>query len=304
MAKIVVVGDYNLDFVLYLDRFPTRGETLKGRKFFEGPGGTGSNQAIGAARLGADVTFFGAVGQDNYGDAALRTWEAEGVRVDKVVRSDEEDTAVAMIYVDSSNGDNMVAVTPGANQILQPQHLEEIVGDIAEADLLLCTLGLPLPVVRRALHIADKAAVPTVLNPSPARSIPADILALSRYFTPNDRELEIIARAGASSITLESARHIFQRDDQTMIVPQGEAGSSWVTRTEMQTIPSFETDVKDTVGAGDAFNAGFAVALAERQSLSDAVRFGNATAALSITQVGAVAGMPQRADVDALIAGG
>jgi ribokinase len=301
MPKIVVVGDYNIDLVLYLDRFPERGETLSGNKFYEGPGGKGSNQAIAAARLGAEVTFFGAIGQDHYGQVALHAWQAAGVRTDYLMQTALVSTAVAMIYVDSS-GNNMVAVNQGANLLLKPENVETIADDIKAADMVMCTLGVPLDVVRRVFQIAHTAKVPALLNPAPAQSLPSDMLSLAKYLTPNESELAIVAQAGASSVTPESARHIFQRDDQTLIVTQGEAGATWVTHTDMGTVPTFEVDVKDTVGAGDAFNAGLAVALTEGKSLDEAVRFANATAALSVTKQGAVAGMPRREDVDHLLA--
>lgn len=303
MPKLVVVGDYNIDLVLYLDRFPGPGETLTSNKFSEGPGGKGSNQAIAAARLGADVTFFGAIGQDHYGRVALDAWKAAGVRTEYLLQSAHTPSAVALIYVDGG-GQTMVAVNPGANRLLEPTHIENIAAAIREADMLMCTLGIPLPVVRRALQVAQAAQVPALLNPAPAQRLPSDILALTKYLTPNHSELEIIAQAGASTVTPTSARHIFQRDDQTLVVTQGDEGATWVTRTHVKTVPAFASAVKDTVGAGDAFSAGLAVALAEGNDIDAAVRFANAVAALSVTRVGAIAGMPHRADVDALLAGG
>ena len=303
MPKLVVVGDYNIDLVLYLDRFPEPGETLHSHKFFEGPGGNGSNLAIAAARLGADVTFFGAIGQDHYGQVALDAWRFAGVRTDYLVQSARSPSGIAMIYVDDNSGDNMVVVNRGANLLLEPVNLEVIADDIASADMLICTLGVPMDVVRRALQIAKRADVPALLNPAPAQIIPSDIIMLAKYLTPNESELEVIAQAGASSVTPESARHIFQRSDQTLIITQGAAGATWVTRSKLETIPTFEVDdVKDTVGAGDAFNAGFAVALCEGKSMKESVRFAHATAALSVKKIGAVAGMPLREDVDAFLA--
>lgn len=301
MSKIVVVGDYNIDLVLYMDRFPQPGETLNGKSFFEGPGGKGANQAIAASRLGADVTFFGAVGQDYYGRIALATWEENGVDVSKVIEDRQAVTAVAMIYVNGV-GDNMVGVSQGANLLVTPDHVNDIWETIAEADVLMCTLGVPLPAVQRAMEIAREHGTTTVLNPAPARDLSHDLIATADYMTPNESELRTIIGGGIESPPTDLARQLMQRDDQVFVVTVGERGAEWVTRTETGHVPAFDVKVEDTIGAGDAFNAALAVALAEGQDLRTALRFACAAGSLSTTKTGAVAGMPMREDVDELLA--
>ena len=301
MSKIVVVGDYNIDLVLYLDRFPQVGETLNGKSFFEGPGGKGANQAVAASRLGADVTFFGAVGQDYYGRIALETWKENGVDVSKVIEDRQAVTAVAMIYVNGA-GDNMIGVSQGANLLLTPEHVEDIRETIAEADVLMCTLGVPLEAVQRALQIARENDTIALLNPAPAVNLSHEVIELADYLTPNESELRTIIGGGMESPPAEIARQLMQRDDQVFIMTVGERGAEWITRTETGHVPAFDVKVEDTIGAGDAFNAALAVALAEGRELRDAIRFACATGSLSTTKTGAVAGMPMREDVDELLA--
>lgn len=301
MAKLFVVGDFNIDLVLYLDRLPRAGETLNAKRFLEGPGGKGSNQAIAAARLGADVTFFGAIGVDYYGSVAERTWAADGVNTSHLRKDAAYQTAMALINVDV-DGNNTIAVHQGANLQLSPADVDGAADAIAEADMLMCTLGVPLDVVARACEIAHERGVRVLLNPAPAVELPVSLVAHVDYLTPNETELAVMLGGDSVGEPDALARQLLQRDDQTIIITQGAAGARWITRTDSAQVPTFTVDVVDTVGAGDAFNAGLAVALSEGKPLAEAMRFANATAALSVQTVGAVAGMPARAAVDAMLA--
>jgi ribokinase len=300
MSKILVIGDYNIDLVLYLERFPQPGETLNGNDFYQGSGGKGSNQAIAAARLGADVTFFGSIGNDHFGQIALDTWRENGVNIDPLLRSDDADTAAAMIYVDE-NGDNMIGVNQGANLLLTPDHIDTIEGLIAQSDVLMCTLGVPLNVVERALKIAHASDTRTLLNPAPAAPLSEAMLNAADYLTPNETELATLTGQSSDDDLITWVRSMLQRDDQTFVITLGSEGARWITHDDSAQVPTYAVDVVDTVGAGDAFNAGLAVALAEGKSIDDALRFANAAAALSVTKIGAVAGMPHRTEVDTFI---
>jgi ribokinase len=300
MSKIVILGDYNIDLVLYLDRLPQPSERVIANTFFEGPGGKGSNQAIAASRMGGEVWLISAIGRDHYGQLAMDAWKVAGVHTDYVIEIDQVSSAIATIFTDSDSN-KMIAINPGANTLLTPDHLETCADIIKSADVLMASLGVPLDVVEKALKLARAAGTTTILNPAPAEPISSEILMEADHIILNEGELEIIAQAGASSVTPESARHIFQRDDQTLIVTQGDHGATWVTMTDMATEPAFEAAVKDTIGAGDAFNAAFAVAIAAGRPLSEAVLFANAAASLSVQRVGAVAGLPHRDEVDALM---
>jgi ribokinase len=298
MAKIVVVGDFNVDLVLYLERLPREGETLNADRFFEGPGGKGSNQAVASARLGADVTFFGAIGKDQYGELALDTWRSAGVRTNAVMQKEEYRSGVAMIYVDRE-GHNMIAVSQGSNLAISQEDLGIVEAAIADADLLMCTLGVPLHVVERALSIAKQSGTRTVLNTAPAAQLSPSLIEAADYLSPNETELSVILGEEVSGDNLiEASRRLITRDDQTLIVTLGGEGARWVTREDTELVPAFEVEAIDTVGAGDAFNAGFSVALAEGRTRTEAVRFAAAAAAISVTRNGAVASLPMREECE------
>lgn len=302
MPDIFVVADFNIDLVLYLDRLPDPGETLNAHRFFEGPGGKGSNQAIAAARLGADVRMLAAIGDDYYGEVAARTWQENGINTDFLLRDADYQTAMALINVDRA-GNNTITVHQGANLELTPAHVAAAESAIAQADIVMSTLGVPLPVVQRAFEIARAHSTRTLLNPAPAVKLPDNLIRLADIITPNETELATIAATdvSVSATLLETVRTMLHDDSQMMVVTRGADGAQYITPTESHLLPTFNVDVVDTVGAGDAFNAGFAVALAEGKSPDAAIRFANACAALSVTKIGAVAGLPHRQAVEDLL---
>lgn len=299
-AKIVIVGSFNTDLTTYMERMPRPGETVNGRQFVTGPGGKGSNQAVAAARLNADVTFIGRVGRDVFADIALKTWQREGVNTDYVVQDPDHATGVAPIFVDDA-GENMIVVALGANLAMTQADVDAAAGIIAQADILMTQLEINYDIVDYALRIAKTKRVRTILNPAPAGELSPDTIALADYLTPNETELEVLS--GMSGATPENAaRSLLTTGQQTVVVTLGGHGAMYVQQGDAQRIPSFDVEVVDTTGAGDAFNGGLAVALAEDKSLADAIRFANATAALCVTKPGTAPSMPQREDVERLLA--
>ena len=300
-AKIVVVGSFNTDLVSYLQRMPRPGETVHGDTFATGAGGKGSNRAVAAARLGAEVTFIGRVGSDVFANLAYDIWDTEGVSRDYVIQDPDHATGVAPILVDSQ-GENMIVVVLGANLNIQPSDIDAAKDRIAAADVLLAQLEINLDMTAYALKTAKKLGITTILNPAPATSLSSDMMQLADYLTPNETELETLSgQAGQDDITAH-ARSLLTRDGQTAVVTLGAQGAQIVSQKQSVRLETFEVDVVDTTGAGDAFNAGLAVALAEGKDLRAAVRFANATAALSVTKPGTARSAPRRAEVDALIA--
>lgn len=297
-AKIVVVGSFNMDLTAYMERLPRPGETVSGRLFVTGPGGKGSNQAVAAARLGADVTFIGRVGQDVFAESALNTWRQEGINTDYVIRDPQHATGVAPIWVDDS-GENSIVVVLGANLAMQQSDVDAAADVIASADVLICQLEINYNIVEYALRVAKQKGIRTILNPAPAGRIDSQVLALADYLTPNETELE--ALSGMSGAVEPAARALLTRDDQIVVVTVGAQGAQWVSRTGSSRLPAFPVNVVDTTGAGDAFSGGFAVALAEGRSLEDAITFANATAGLCVTRPGTAPSMPTRAEVEALL---
>jgi ribokinase len=292
---IVVVGSFNMDLTTYMARLPKPGETVHGRRFVTGPGGKGSNQAVAAARLGAPVTFVGRVGTDIFGDTALKTWQAEGTNTDYVVRDPENATGVAPILVEDS-GENAIVVALGANLALSPADVDAARAVIAQADVLVTQLEIDLETVAYALQVAREYGVRTILNPAPAAHLEPDVLARADYLTPNETELAALYGAVPDDL-----RELVQVPGQTLIMTAGAQGALWANDSGSGTVPAYEVEVVDTTGAGDAFNGGLAVALAEGKSLTDALAFANATAALCVTRPGTAPSMPQREEVEALL---
>ncbi|MBK8135899.1 MAG: ribokinase [Chloroflexi bacterium] len=298
-ARIVVVGSFNMDLTTYVQRMPRPGETVMGDRFVTGPGGKGSNQAIAAARLGAEVTFVGRVGQDSFGETALKMWRDNGVDTRYVVVDPDRATGVAPILVEAG-GENMIVVALGANLALSTADVDAAIEAIKSADMLVTGLEIPPATAAYALTVAKANGVRTILNPAPASALPDTTVADADYLTPNETELEVLTGLG-TGVVERAARMLFKRPDQTVIVTMGGAGTRYFTANEEGHVPVFQVDVVDTTGAGDSFTAAVAVALGEGLALPDAVRFGNAAAALCVTKPGTASSMPYRAEVDTLL---
>ena len=233
-AKIVVAGSFNADLTSYLARMPRPGETVHGDRFVTGAGGKGSNQAVAAARLGAEVTFIGRVGVDVFAELAYEIWDAEGVNRDFVSTDDEVATGVAPILVDSS-GENMIVVVLGANLRVQAADIDAARARIAAADVLVTQLEINLDMVRYALEAAKQLGVATILNPAPAAAIPQSLIDLADYLTPNETELETLS--GATGNVAAAARALMTRGDQRAVVTLGAQGAQIVSGDESIIVP-------------------------------------------------------------------
>jgi ribokinase len=274
-ARIAVVGSYGVGLTFEVERAPDRGETVVGRAFRTDHGGKGSNQAIGAARLGADVSFLTAVGEDSFGDAALRLWTAEGV--DATAIRLPLPTMSGAILVER-DGTNRIVIAPGALAALEPAHVDAFAGRIEAADLCLVQLEIPVETAARALEVAREARVRTVLDPAPAQPLESHVLELVDYLTPNETEAAVVGTEAA-----------------TIVLTLGERGA----RIGGTDVAAFRATTVDTTGAGDAFNAAFAVALAEGQDEHEAVRWGCAAGAHAVETAGVVPALPTRGELEA-----
>jgi ribokinase len=277
VARIAVVGSYGVGLTFGSERVPERGETLIGTLFRTDDGGKGSNQAVGAARLGAEVSLLTAVGGDEFGDRAFELWAREGVDASAVLRS-AEPTMTAAILVEAS-GDNRIVIVPGALSSLTPEHVDGFGGRMAEADVLLVQLEIPLETALHALAVARQAGVRTILNPAPAPAKP--ITPAADYLVPNESEAPAVEGA-----------------EGTLVVTLGEQGA----RIRDNLVSAFPARAADTTGAGDAFCAAFAVALAEQRSDLDAVRWGCAAGAHMVEHPGVIPGLPTRAELEERLA--
>jgi ribokinase len=310
---VAVVGSYNVGLTMQVPAFPAPGETVVGREFAEGPGGKGSNQAVAAARLGAESRFVGRVGADRYGDDAVALWEAEGVDADAVGRDDSAHTGVGFVIVEE-DGENEITVAPGANDRLSAADVRERAAAIETADCLLVQLEIGDEPVRAAVETAAAAGTTVVCNPAPARALPPDVLERVDYLTPNEHEARTLAgvdtgsddddgtESDAETTDEAVARELLDLGVGTVVLTLGGAGALLVSEESVERVDTPSVEVVDTTGAGDAFNGALAVALAEGLDDRAAVRFGCAGGALAVTASEVVPGLPERAAVDDLLA--
>jgi ribokinase len=300
MAKIVVVGSSNTDMVVKVPHLPTPGETVLGGEFFTAPGGKGANQAVAAARLGAEVTLVARIGQDVFGDRALVGFEQEGLITRNVTFDPAAASGVALILVDQT-GENSIAVAPGANTGLSPAIVQQARDAIQQAEVLLLQMETPTETVLAAAKIAHQGGVRVILNPAPAppEPLPTDLLECVDILTPNESEASMLADTQVE--VEEAARQLIRQGVGAVIVTLGARGALIVTQDYEQLVSGFEVDAVDTTAAGDSFNGGLAVALAEGRPLTEAVQFANACGALATTRLGAQPSLPTRDEVEALL---
>ena len=296
MSRIVVVGSINLDLVTLAPRFPGPGETLLGTRFFTAHGGKGANQAVAAARLGAEVALVGALGRDAFGDQLHAGLAREGIHLDHVARLDDEGSGTASITV--ADGENQILVVPAANARVSPAQVEAARATIAHADAVLVQLEIPLDAVETTLRLGRRENVPVILNPAPAQALPIEWLRLASYLTPNQHELATALGADAAT----DFRELMRRAPCPVVLTRGGDGAWYRDDIHPEPIhqPGFKVDVIDSTGAGDTFNAALAVFL--KEGLPAAVRKACAAAALSVTKLGAQGGMPTAGELGALLA--
>lgn len=304
MAYIVVVGSANVDFVVQTPHIPHPGETVLGRDFVMAMGGKGANQAVGAARLGGDVTFVACIGQDVFGDQCLAAYEAEGVNTAFVTRDADEATGVALIAVDAA-GENSITVASGANMRLAPKHVEAAASMFQGADVLVMQLEVPLETVQRAAQLARQYGVKVLLNPAPAQPLPPTLLQLVDVLTPNRIELAQLLGVSEAEVNMLSDENLAKRTlglgPSSAVITLGAQGALAAGSWGWVRVEPFVVTPVDTTAAGDAFNAGLAVALGRGDALDRAVHYANACGALATTRVGAQPSLPYVSDVEQLI---
>lgn len=304
MAKpIVILGVFVADTAYRAARQPRMGETILGDSFALGPGGKGSNQSVAAARAGGDVTFITRLGRDTFAEMALATWAGAGVK-SAVTQDASSYTGAAYIFVDAATGDNAIIVAPGAAALISESDIDAQAALISRAGVFVTQLEQPLPAALRALQIAREAGVTTILNPAPAAPLPTGMLALCDYVTPNESEAEALTGLPVTTVAEAeaAARALCAMGAGAAVITLGAQGALFHDGTQTVHVPAVSAGpVVETTGAGDAFNGGFAVALAEGADPVAAVRFGCATAGISVTRPGTAPSMPARADIDALL---
>ncbi|MGL4473294.1 MAG: ribokinase [Shewanella sp.] len=303
MSKLVVLGSVNADHVVQVPSFPRPGETLTASGYQVIAGGKGANQAVAAARLGADVAFIACVGDDDFGARMHKEYQALGMDVSGLMTAPDRTTGVAMIQV-ADSGENSICIAPGANAALTPARLTPHLGLISNADTLLMQLETPLDTIFMAASAAKDAGTLVVLNPAPAMALSDELLAKVDIITPNETEAELLT--GIKVEDLEhaalAAAHLHAKGIATVMITLGSQGVFLSERGEGQQIAGFKVEVKDTTAAGDTFNAGVLTGLQQGMSLPDAIVFAHGAAAISVSRFGAQTSIPVRSEVDAFLA--
>lgn len=309
-ATVVVVGSINMDLVAHARRLPAPGETLIGEAFAGTPGGKGGNQAVAAARLGADVALVGRVGLRQHGHELLAALEQEHVSTDAIYRDDATWPGVAVIMVAKEGGENAIVVVPGSNADLTPEDVQAAARQIQSARVVVAQLEVPVPAIQRAFELARQASVTTVLNAAPAQSLPAALLALTDWLVVNETEaaqlcgeaLDAAARADELTLAREAARHLRTLGPRHVLVTLGGQGA-WLLGDEHPDghhLRATRVAAIDTVGAGDTLVGGLAVGLAEGLDALQAASLGQSAAAVAVSRSGVQQAMPYRSELPAL----
>ncbi len=289
MAKIVVIGSCNIDVTVECNRWAKPGETIFGNRLIVSPGGKGANQAVAAARLGAEVTMVGCVGDDVYGEMIVKNLQSNNVNTDFVKVLPGENSGTAHITV--AEDDNTIIVIKAANDLVDNILIDEAEEAIKKADLVLLQHEIPFAAIRYAVEKCYSLGVPVLLNPAPVAPVDAGIIEKITYLTPNEHEAAILFKG-------MSTEEILAQYSGKVLMTLGSRGVAYYEDNEMRIVPAFKVTPVDTTGAGDTFNGAFAVARSDGKTMEESVRFANAAAAVSVQKIGAQGGMPYLKEVE------
>jgi len=298
MAKIFVLGSLNMDLVINAERFPNKGETIKGTDFFVNEGGKGANQAVACAKMGAETYMIGAVGGDEYGKRLIKVLKNYGVNTKYIQKIKKESTGIALITV--SDGENKIIVNSGANNEINFTKVAEIINKKAlPGDILILQQEIPLEIVEKAIELAAQKYVKVILNPAPAAKISKALYKKVDLIIPNETETEILTDINPEDeVSVKLAiQALFKFGVKNVIITLGSKGAVISAGKEIEYIQPKKVNVVDTTGAGDTFVGTVAVMLQEGKSLSKAANFANAAAALKITRKGAAQAIPTYTEV-------
>lgn len=299
MPDVFVVGSFFVGITVRVPRIPVPGEALIGDLFDYGPGGKGTNQAVAAARLGAQVNLLACIGDDIFGETALSLFRQEGMSLDYIHQIAGVNTGVGCVTL-LPTGENMIVGHPGANNHMRPEHVDAAEPAIAESGIVMCQLEVPIEVVTRAMELGHKHSVMTILNPAPAQPLRPELLPYIDLLTPNETEVRMLLGFPPDdpTPTLVLAKRIVELGAKRLVVTQGRRGALIVTPDGSEEIPSVAIQAVDTTGAGDSFNAALAVGLGEGMSLRDAVQRANLAGAYTAMHLGVIDGLPSRSSLD------
>ena len=303
MSKIVVAGSSNIDMTAYVKSLPRPGETIGGGRFMQANGGKGANQAVSAGRLGGDVLFLTCVGDDMQGRMLKDVFAADGIDTSCMKFSPDSPTGTALIFV-ADDGENCIAVAPGANRELLPEDIDAAAEMLSKAEYLLMQLEIPLETVYHAVDLAYEAGVKVVLNPAPfSDAIPVEVLSKLWLITPNETEAEKLTgiRIASAGDAFQAADFLLSQGVKNVIITLGSSGSIICNADTHELVPARKVTAVDTVGAGDVYNGALVTALSEGKSLVEAARFATVASSIAVTRPGAQTGVPHRAEVDEIL---
>jgi len=291
--KILVIGSSNTDMTIKASRIPAPGETILGGEFKMGPGGKGANQAVAAARLGADVTFVCKVGRDIFGQKAVEGYKADGINTDYTLYSDKP-SGTALILVDDE-GENIISVAPGANGDITLEDIEGLRPVIEAADIVVFQLEIPVEAVAKAAEIASNAGAYVILNPAPACPLPEEIFRNISLITPNQTEIALLT--GISADNEAAIKKLIEMGVKDVILTLGSKGSAVWNGVTADIVPALKVKAVDATAAGDTFAGGIAVALSEGKTLRQAAEFATKAAAITVQKLGAQVSIPYRKEI-------
>lgn len=303
MNKIAVFGSFVVDLMARAPHLPVPGETVKSSMFQMGPGGKGFNQGIAANKSGGNVTMITKLGKDTFADVALNMLEKEKMSAEYAFITDEAPTGTALIIVDENTSQNAIAVTSGACGTINDEDIAKIESVIKSSKILLTQLETNIDAVEKVIDIAYKNGVKVILNPAPVQPVSDELLKKIDIITPNEVEAAILTgiKVNNADDAKKAADYFLDKGVKEVVITLGKAGVLAVNKEKHQLFENYDVKVVDTTGAGDAFNGGFATALAEGKDLFEACRFANVVSNLAVTKMGTSIAMPARTDIDKFI---
>ncbi len=301
-SPIYIIGSSNTDMVVKSGRLPAPGETILGGTFFMNAGGKGANQAVAAARLGGNVSLIANLGDDLFGRQAHTQFHKEGINTDFITFDTAHPSGVALITVDAQ-GENCIAVAPGANGNLTPDLLRTFFNFIASPAIVLVQLEIPITTVEFIIEQCSALSIPIIVNPAPANKILDDVWKHVFVITPNETEAELLTgiRIVDDDSARKAAQAFHQKGIKNVVITLGKRGAYWSDNMSDGFVAAPSVSVVDTTAAGDCFSGALAVALAEKKSLAQAVKFASVSASISVTRMGAQASLPSRKEVDTIL---